>query len=187
MNSNYPKDITRILNSLASGDSQAVDDLVNAVYGELHQMARAKLSNEEPGNTLQPTALVHEAWLRLKPERQTWDNRKHFFVAAAQAMRRILIDSARRKLSLRKGGGGDKLSIEDISLPAPDAQEFISVSEALDALAEHDPRKAQVAQLRYIVGMTSEEVGDLLGISVSTAKREWDYARAWLYRFLSRD
>src|SRR5262249_27620423 len=141
-----------------------------------------------PGQTLQPTALVHEAWLRLsRSSQQTWNNRAHFFGAAAEAMRRILIDRARRKLAARHGAKQECLNIDDIDIAAPSADdELLAISDALEQFEKLDPAKAQLVKLRYFAGLTNEEVAPLLGISIPTAKRWWTYARAWLYANTSR-
>ncbi len=175
-------DITRLLEALRGGDPQAGDDLLAEVYAELRQLARSKMSREQPGQTLQATALVHEAWLRLGD--QTFENRAHFFGAAAEAMRRILIDRARRKNAARHGGGVEHVDADGIEVAAPFEvdEELVAVHEALDALAAHDERKAELVKLRYFAGLTIEQAAELLGISAPTAKRDWTYARAWLYR-----
>jgi RNA polymerase sigma factor (TIGR02999 family) len=175
-------DITRLLEALRQGDPRAGDDLLGEVYAELRQLARSKMSREQPGQTIQATALVHEAWLRLGD--QTFENRAHFFSAAAEAMRRILIDRARRKKALRHGAGVEHVDADGIEIEAPGAQddELVAVHEALDALAAHDARKAELVKLRYFAGLTIEQAAELLGVSAPTAKRDWTYARAWLYR-----
>jgi RNA polymerase sigma factor (TIGR02999 family) len=176
-------DFTRVLNALEHGDSKADDELLPLVYQELRKLATCKMANEAPGQTLQPTALVHEAWLRLAgQENQTWDSRAHFFGAAAEAMRRILIDNARRKKALRHGGGQVRLEVEELELaaPAPDDQ-LLAINEALDKFAALDPSKAELVKLRYFAGLTIEEASGVLRISEATAKRWWVYARAWLY------
>jgi len=177
-------DVTRILNSLEEGDTSAADQLLPLVYEELRRLAAHKMANERPGQTLQATALVHEAWLRLVGnQNQRWSGRAHFFGAAAEAMRRILIESARRKSAQRHGAGQQRVDIEeaDIAPPAKDDQ-LLAVNEALEKFAAIDPMKAELVKLRYFVGMTIPEAADILGISEPTAKRHWAYARAWLYR-----
>jgi RNA polymerase sigma factor (TIGR02999 family) len=157
--------------------------LLVLVYSELRRLAAAKMSREAPGQTLQPTALVHEAWLRLGGDGQRWENRAHFFGAAAEAMRRILIDRARRKLAARHGAGAEHLDADEIEIAAPGKDdELLAVHEALDQLAAHDARKAEVVKLRYFAGLSIDEAADVLGISAPTAKRDWTYARAWLFR-----
>ena len=175
-------DVTRLLDALRSGDSTASERLLPLVYAELRQLARAKMAREQPGHTLQPTALLHEAWLRLGDQR--FENRAHFFGAAAEAMRRILIERARRKLAARHGGGAEHVDADEIEIAAPTQKddELLAVHEALDALAAHDPRKAELVKLRYFAGLKIDEAAEVLGISAPTAKRDWTYARAWLFR-----
>ena len=167
------------------GDPQAADQLLPLVYDELRRIAAQKMARESAGQTLQPTALVHEAWLRLGGDEQpTWQNRAHFFGAAAEAMRRILIDRARRRRALRHGGGQERVDIDDLEL-ATDTEnddQLLAVHEALDKLAAQDPPKAELVKLRYFAGMTIEEVALALGISEPTAKRWWTFARTWLYQ-----
>ena len=176
-------EVTQILNAIEQGDPKAAGQLLPLVYDELRKLAACKMANEAPGQTLQPTALVHEAWLRLGGgEGQDWDGRAHFFGAAAEAMRRILIESARRKKAMRHGAGQPRLDVQqlEISAPAPDDQ-LLAVDEALTRLAALDQEKAELVKLRFFVGMTIEEAARVLGISEATAKRWWVYARAWLY------
>ena len=181
-------EVTRILQAIQDGDPTAAEDLLPLVYDQLRRLAAWQMSRESPGQTLQPTALVHEAWLRLvgagDPQ---WEGRRHFLAAAAEAMRRILIDIARRKQAARHGGGLHRTKLDDLSLAAsaPD-EELLAVHEALDALATHDARKAELVKLRYFVGLTLEEAGRVLGLSERTAKRDWAYARAWLHREITR-
>ena len=178
-------DVTRLLEAIQHGDALAGAELLPLVYAELRQLARAKMAREQPGHTLQPTALVHEAWMRLGA--QSFENRAHFFGAAAEAMRRILIERARRKLAAKHGAGAEHVDADDIEIAAPTAKddELLAVHEALDALAAHDARKAELVKLRYFAGLTIEEAADVLAISVPTAKRDWTYARAWLFRKIS--
>jgi RNA polymerase sigma factor (TIGR02999 family) len=158
------------------------EELLATLYNELRQLAAQKMSRETPGQTLQATALVHEAWLRLKPHSQ-WQNRAHFFGAAAEAMRRILIENARRKKTVRHGGKLERVDIAQIDLVAQmDDDHLLALHEALDKLAAHDQRKAELVKLRFFAGLSVEESAALLDISVPTAKRDWAYARAWLYR-----
>ncbi len=175
-------DITRPLGAIGGGDSSVADQLMRLVYAELRQLARAKMAREQPGHTLQPTALVHEAWLRLGEQR--FENRAHFFGAAAEAMRRILIERARRKLAAKHGAGAEHIDADDIEIaaPTPKDDELLAVHEALDALAAHDPRKAELVKLRYFAGLSIDEAAEVLGISAPTVKRDWAYARAWLFR-----
>ncbi|MCL5280819.1 MAG: sigma-70 family RNA polymerase sigma factor [Planctomycetes bacterium] len=176
-------DVTRILNAIERGDAKATDELLPLVYEELRLLAAQKLSLEPPGQTLQATALVHEAYLRLVGhEGHGWDSKGHFFKAAAEAMRRILIDNARRKKSLKRGAGRRPVDLEEF--PAADdasqAQEILALDEALAKLARQDPLKADLVKLRYFAGLTIEQAAQALGISHATAERGWDYARAWL-------
>ena len=175
-------DVTRILQAIRAGEARAGDALMSAVYAELRRIAGAKMAREQPGHTLQPTALVHEAWLRLGE--QTFANRAHFFSAAAEAMRRILVDRARRHARGKHGGGAEHVDLADLEIAAPiaDGGELLAVHDALDRLAEHDARIADIVKLRYFAGLSFEETAEVLGISVRTAKRDWSYARAWLHR-----
>ncbi len=180
-------EITQILTGLKDDDPRAAELLLPLVYDELRKLAAQKLARERPGQTLQATALVHEAWLRLAgPDQHTWNGRAHFFGAAAEAMRRILIDRAHRKAAVRHGGGLARApaDVADLDIAAPDSQgeELLAVHEVLDRLAAHDARAAQLVKLRYFVGLTIEEAAAALGVSEPTAKRDWTYARAWLHR-----
>jgi RNA polymerase sigma factor (TIGR02999 family) len=175
-------DVTHILEALAHGDPTAADELLPLVYQALRKLAARKMANEAPGQTLQPTALVHEAWLRLAgSNRQQWRGRSHFFGAAAEAMRRILIDKARRKASLKRGQDQplEELHESRIELAVPH-DEILAVHEALDALAAEDATAAEVVKLRYFVGMTIPEIAEALEISARSADRHWVFARAWL-------
>ena len=175
-------DVTRILDQIASGNSQAAEDLLPLVYEELRRLAAAKMARENPGHTLQPTALVHEAWLRLTgDENRKWNDRTHFFAAAAESMRRILVDNARRKLAQRHGGGQVRVELRDITAATANDDQIVAVDEALEKFAAQDTQKAELVKLRYFVGMTIEEAAESLGISEATAKRHWAYARAWLF------
>lgn len=165
--------------------------LLGLVYDELRRLAAAKLARETAGQTLQPTALVHEAWLRLGGDRQPqWANRAHFFAAAAEGMRRILIENARRKKAVRHGGSLAKISASstgfDLASPVDDDEELLLLNEAIDALAAHDARKAELVKQKYFSGLTLEEAAEVLGISARTAKRDWTYARAWLFNEVTR-
>jgi RNA polymerase sigma factor (TIGR02999 family) len=178
-------ELTVILQKIQGGNAQAAANLLPLVYDELRRLAAAKLGREAPGHTLQPTALVHEAWLRLGGDRQpAWGDRAHFFAAAAESMRRILIESARRRRAARRGGGAEKISINltgfDVAENATD-EELLLLHDALERLAAHDPQKAELVKQRFFVGLTLEEAAASLGISERTAKREWAYARAWLF------
>ena len=174
-------DVTRILSQIESGDPSAAEQLLPLVYDALRKLAAAKLAQEKPGHTLQATALVHEAYLRLVgAERlQPFKDRSHFFAAAAQAMRRILIDSARRKLTQKRGGGIERQPLDAVAAPEPDT-DLLALDEALDKLAVTDPLKARLVELRYFAGLTGEQAAEVLGISPTTADRHWAYTRAWL-------
>jgi RNA polymerase sigma factor (TIGR02999 family) len=183
-------DVTRILSAIEQGNGQAAEQLLPLVYDELRKLAAAKLAHEKPGQTLQATALVHEVYVRLVDVKQTqrWDSRGHFFAAAAEAMRRILIDRARRKQ--RPKHGGDRKRIDfDSAFPAtsaaPDA--LLAMDDALAKLAEEAPEKAEIVHLRHYAGLTLAEAAELKGISLATAKRHWAYARAWLYNELMQE
>jgi RNA polymerase sigma factor (TIGR02999 family) len=175
-------DVTRLLNSLGQGDEKAADGLLAVVYGQLRQLAAGKMALERPGQTIQPTSLVHEAWLRLGGGKdQKWESRAHFFGAAAEAMRRILIENARRKQAARHGGGQQRLDVDEIEISAGvQDDELIEVNEVLEKFAALDPQKAELVKLRYFVGLTLEETAEVLDISVPTVKRWWSYSRAWL-------
>ena len=178
-------ELTVILQRWEQGDPRAAQELLPLVYDELRKLAAHKMAREAPGQTLQATALVHEAWLRLGGDAQpVWDNRGHFFAAAAEAMRRILIDQARRKRCGRHGGELERVDVAEIQVPAPEpaTEELLAVHEALDELAALDARKAELVKLRFFVGLTFAEAAAVLGISEVTAKRDWAFARAWLYR-----
>jgi RNA polymerase sigma factor (TIGR02999 family) len=181
-------DVTQILGRVEQGDPAASEELLPLVYEELRKLAAAKMAQEASGNTLQPTALVHEAWLRLVGnDNQAWNSRGHFFGAAAEAMRRILIESARRKRAARHGGGKTKLDIQDLEIAAvAKDDELLAVHDALEKLALRDSPKAELVKLRYFVGLTTEEAAKLLGISVPTADRWWNYSRAWLFEEIER-
>ena len=179
---------TVILNRAQQGDPKAAGELLPLVYDELRRVAAARMAGGAPGHTLQPTALVHEAWLRLvgQDNEAQFQSRTHFFAAAAEAMRHILIDHARRKQTLRHGGGQQRVDVDDLQIAAPAADdELLAVDEALDRLARLDPAKAELVKLRYFVGMTLAEAAAALGISERTAKREWSLARAWLFNEIS--
>jgi RNA polymerase sigma factor (TIGR02999 family) len=177
--------VTRILSAIEQGDPQAAEQLLPLVYDELRQLAAQRLAHEAPGQTLDATALVHEAYLRLvgtDPQRP-WDSRGHFFAAAAAAMRRILVDNARRKRSRKRGGGRARQELDEARLPAPQPRDdLLALDEALHKLAAKDKVKADLVQLRYFAGLTLEQAAKVLGISISTADRYWAYARAWLHQ-----
>jgi len=176
-------DVTRILNAIEAGDERAVDKLILTVYQELRHLAAKKLQGEAPGQTLQPTALVHEAYLRLLGDQdQTWKSRTHFFSAAAEAMRRILVDNARRKKSLKRGEKHQRVNLEDadLAIKGP-SEDIVALDEALSKLAASDKMKADLIKLRYFAGLTIEQAAEALDLSLTTAKRHWRYAKAWLY------
>jgi RNA polymerase sigma factor (TIGR02999 family) len=176
-------ELTVILRRVQQGETQAAEELLPLVYQELRGLAARKMAGELPGQTLQPTALVHEAWLRLGGDAgPQFENRAHFFGAAAEAMRRILIDRARRRIAAKRGGGAAQVELDKIELPSPvaDDDQLIAVNEALEKFATLDPRKAELVKLRYFVGMSFDEAAAALGIAVPTAKQWWAYARAWL-------
>ena len=176
-------DVTRIQEALAEGDRASANELLPLVYQDLRKLAALKMAGQAPGHTLQPTALVHEAWLRLtRDDPGRFAGRAHFYATAAEAMRHILIDSARRKRAARHGGGQVRVDIEQVQIASlADDDELLAVHEVLDKLGAEDPQKAELTKLRYFVGLTFEEVAEVLGISVATAKRHWAYARAFLY------
>ena len=179
-------DVTQILNAIERGDPQAASQLLPLVYDELRRLAARKMAQESSGQTLQPTALVHEAFLRLvgNEDVEQWDSRGHFFVAAAEAMRRILIENARRRKSIKRGGAMARCELQDadVALEADDFDTLIALDEALLRLAAEDKALAQLVELRYFTGLTIEETAKVLGVSPRTTKRNWAYARAWLRR-----
>ena len=174
-------EITRVLNAIEQGEPGAAAQLLPLVYDQLRRLAAHKLAQEKPGQTLDATALVHEAYLRLveTDSPRSFRDRNHFFAAAASAIRRILIDNARRKQARKRGGDLERQPLEDLPAPLPD-EEVLALDEALGKLAVQDPVKAQLVELRYFAGMTSDQAAEVLGISPSTADRHWAYARAWL-------
>lgn len=186
-----PGDITQMLKRINEGDAQAAERILPLVYDELRKLAAAKMARESQGQTLQPTALVHEAWLRLGGDQQTdWKGRAHFFAAAAEAMRRILIDNARRRQTARGGAGMKKLSASltgfDVAAPQMSDGELLLLNEAMENLVAHDPRKAEIVKQWYFVGLTREEVAEVLDLSIRTVTRDWTYARAWLFAEMDR-
>ncbi len=182
-------DVTRILETMRGGDERAADRLLTAVYDELRNLANAKIAREPAGQTLQATALVHEAYLRIVDENDThWKDRTYFFAAAAEAMRRILVEQARRRARLKHGGGRQREELaqaEEVATPEP-STDLIALDEALAKLAHEDPQKADLVKLRHFTGLTIEQAAEVLGISRATADRHWAYARAWLYHEIRR-
>ena len=176
-------EFTRVLNQIEQGHENAADELLPLVYEELRKLAAHKMASEAPGQTLQPTALVHEAWLRLTgSESKTWDNRGHFFAAAAEAMRRILIDRARAKSRLRRGAGAEQVSLDQVTVASDDPPDTVlAINEALERLTARDPFKAEVVKMRYFIGLSQDEIAHALGVSEPTVRRHWAIARAWLY------
>ena len=181
-------DVTRILSAIELGDEKATDELLPLVYDELRILADQKLSHEPPGQTLQATALVHEAYLRLVAGAdQGWNSRGHFFKAAAEAMRRILVENARRKQRLKRGGKRERSVLDEAAITThePDI-DLLALDEALAKLETDDPEKAHLVKLRYFAGLSIEQAAEILGISIATANRHWSYARSWLFREISR-
>ncbi len=179
----HPVDVTRILSAIGRGEPEATDALLPIVYEELRGLARARMLGEPADHTLQPTALVHEAYLRLvqTPEAD-WENRRHFFAAAAQAMRRILVERARRVAGPKRGGGRARMPLDEVDCAIdPATMSFLALDESLEALEAKDPQMAEVVKLRYFAGLSVEETAQALGLSPRTVKREWSVARAWLY------
>jgi RNA polymerase sigma factor (TIGR02999 family) len=175
-------EVTRLLEAVRQGDARAAEQLFPVVYAELRRLASARMAREQPGHTLQPTALVHEAWLRLG-DAATFENRGHFFGAAAEAMRRILVESARRKKTAKHGGHLARVELDEINvaLPMPD-EELLALDAALNGLVTVNARAAEIVKLCFFVGLTQEQAANELGVSLSTAERLWSFARAWLYR-----
>jgi len=181
-------DVSQILNAIEAGDPKAAAELLPLVYDELRKLAALRMAAEPPDQTLQPTALVHEAYLRLiGPEDESrWENRGHFFAAAAEAMRRILVDAARRKAAMKHGGEFARHDAAELPIAAPEpAEDLIELDEALERFAAIDPAKAELVKLRFFAGLTIEEAADALNISPATAKRHWAYSRAWLFQAIS--
>jgi RNA polymerase sigma factor (TIGR02999 family) len=183
-------EVTRILSAIEQGDPHAAEQLLPLVYDELRKLAAARLKGDKPGQTLQATALVHEAYIRLVDVERTqhWKSRGHFFAAAAEAMRRIVIDGARRKASLKRGGNLQRLALDQIDVTgSEEPDKLLAVDEALIRLEEHDPAKAKLVELRFFAGLTIDEAALALGISAATANRHWAYARAWLQAEIASD
>lgn len=181
-------EVTQILSALAQGEGRGAEELLPLVYDELRRLAAWHLAKEQPGQTLQATALVHEAYLRLVgKEDPQWNGRRHFFGAAAEAMRRILVESARRKKRLKRGGDLERVEMDGVDLPAPmPDDDLLALDEALDRLAAVDPRAAELVKLCFFVELTQEQAAKELGISISTVERTWAYARAWLFREIQK-
>jgi RNA polymerase sigma factor (TIGR02999 family) len=184
-------DVSQLLKAIEQGDPHAASQLLPLVYDELRRLAAQKLAHESPGLTLQPTELVHEAYLRLvgADAASRWDDRGHFFAAAAEAMQRILVENARRKRSLKHGGGRQRQPLKDVDLAAGDADDdnLLAIDEALAKFAEKDSAKAELVKLRFFAGCTIEQAARALGISAATAERWWTYSRAWLHQQINRD
>jgi RNA polymerase sigma factor (TIGR02999 family) len=182
-------DVTLVLEAIGRGEARAPEELLPLVYEELRRLASAQMAGEAAGQTLQPTALVHEAWLRLvKEESRTWRNREHFFRAAALAMRRILVDRARHKLSLKAGGGGEKVPLEDVDLAAATTDDrVLLVDQTMDRLEKEDPESARVVSLKFFCGLTNKEVAEVLGVTERSVERQWAYAKASLFELMQEE
>lgn len=182
-------DVTRILNAIEQGDAKAADELIPLVYEELRLLAAQKLSQEQPGQTLQATALVHEAYVRLvETEHQSWNSRNHFFMAAAEAMRRILVENARRKKRLKRGGDRQRIELNEADLFTEEASDnLLAVNEALDKLSAEEPSVADLVKLRYFAGLTIDQVAEIQEISRRSVIDHWAYARSWLTREITKD
>ena len=180
--------VTQILEAVGAGDAKAAEELLPLVYDELRRLAAARMAREAPGQTLQPTALVHEAWLKLVGSgRQHWESRRHFFSAAAEAMRHILIDRTRKRQCERHGGGQQRVDIDEVEVAAPVEDEtLLALNEAIDELEKLDPAKAEVVKLKFFVGLSEREAAEVLGVSERTIERRWTYAQAWLFERLER-
>jgi RNA polymerase sigma factor (TIGR02999 family) len=174
--------ITELLEAAGRGEPRAQARLLEAVYADLHKLAAAQMRRERPGHTLQPTALVNEAYLRLVDGQVAWENRRHFFGAAAEAMRRVLVDHARRRGAEKRGGDLERVTLMDLEVPDQRQDlDLVELDDALRLLAEHDERLARLVELRFFAGLSIEQTAEVLGISPATAKRDWAYARAWLF------
>jgi RNA polymerase sigma-70 factor (ECF subfamily) len=184
-----PDNVSRLLREWSDGNEQALEEMLPLIYDELRRLAHNFLYRERPGHTLQTTALVHEAYLKLIDQRDPhWQNRAHFFAIAAQAMRRILIDSARKHVAEKRGGGGQKLSLAEIATISPEPNtNLLALDEALNRLAEIDSQQSRIIELRYFGGLTIEETAEVIRLSPATIKREWTMARAWLHQALAGD
>lgn len=182
-------DVTLLLHAVETGEPQAAEQLLPLVYEELRRLAAARMAQEQPGQTLQATALVHEAWLRLTgPDQQfAWNGRRHFFGAAAEAMRRILVDRARKRSRVRHGGNLQRVDLEHVSLAAEDSDDaLLAMTDALDLFARESPQEAEIVRLRYFIGLDNKEIASALGVSLSTVDRSWAFARSWLHRELKK-
>lgn len=188
MGSSPAKDVTQLLVAWSDGDQAALDELIPLVYEELHRLAQRRLGRERGGHTLQPTALVHEAYLRLIDQKQVrWQNRAHFFAVAAQLMRRILVDYARRRHYAKREGGALRVTFDEAELVSQErAADVVALDDALTALASLDPRKSQIVELRFFGGLSIEETAEALGVSPGTVMRDWTLAKAWLQREISK-
>ena len=177
-------ELTQVLDAAAKGDPKAAEELLPLVYQELRRLAAHKMANEVPGQTLQPTALVHEAWLRLSQQADArWQNREQFYAMAAEVMRRILVDRARRRQARKHGGKLERVDLDAVELPGPgDDAVVLQVHEALERLAAEDAEKAEIVKLRFFVGLENAEIAAVLGVSEKTVQRHWAFAKAWLYR-----
>lgn len=182
-------DITLLLQSLGKDDGHASSELLPLLYGELRRLAGARMQREKAGHTLQPTALVHEAWIRMVGESdRTWANRAHFFAAASESMRRILIGSARRKSRIKRGGGQIRINLDDLDLAAAQADDnILLINEAVEELEKTDPEKARIVIMKFFGGMTNQEVAEHLGVTERTIERQWAYARAWLLQAVTKE
>ena len=180
-------EVTHILRRASEGDPTAAGELLPLIYEELRRLAAAKMAREQPGLTLQPTALVHEAWLRLGADHQQWENRRHLFAAAGEAMRRILIERARRRMRIRHGGAQERVDLDEVELPMPvEDDQMLLLNEALDALAAEDASQAEVVKLRFFVGLQVQEIAEVLGVSERTVQRQWNHAKVWLFDRMQR-
>ena len=183
-------DVTQLLTAIDAGDSKAAEQLLPLVYENLRQLAAAKLAREQPGQTLQATALVHEAWMRVtgSDSSKAWNGRGHFFGAAAEAMRRILVDRARQKARIRHGGELQRVDLEHVTIATEDSDDTVlAMNEALEKLALESPQKAEIVKLHYFTGLEYPEIAEVLGVSLSTVERGWAYARSWLYREMKKN
>jgi len=180
-------DVTRLLDAVGRGKPQAAEELLPLVYEELRRLAAAKMANEKPGQTLQPTALVHEAWIRLVGQNQQhYQGRRQFLAAASEAMRRILVDRARRRKTVRHGGAQERVVLEADEIASSNDDLILRVHEALDSLSEQDSERAEVVKLRFFVGLSNQEVANLFGVNERTVRRHWNLAKAWLYEAMNR-